>query len=405
MRIWTLISLVAALGLVTLSGLRAQECPNTEGWSPTQQEVRKILSEKTRVKRPSLCKADLTNRNLNNENLDSADLNEAVLKGASLIKSSLRETTLFGAQLSNAKLLQADLTNAELQRANLVAADIRQADLTGASLEGADLSNARLNAAILKEANLINAIVTDAILAHVDLTNAVYAPTSEPPVSSVVGIRGLSTVIFPDGMEAGLVQLREVLRKTGLRDLEREATYSIERGKTSHAVKDWKKRPGRAFEGFVRFLAFDLTTAYGLHPGQAFIIILTIWLVLIPVYAIAIMRGESSGEKLTGIYRKWPESAVVWRDGKPDISGSASVERIHHRNFYAFGWSAYFSLLSAFRIGFRDLTLGLWMTRIQPNNYMLEATGWVRCISGLQSLASVYLFAMWLLTYFGRPFQ
>ena len=106
MRTWTLISLVAVFGFVTRSGLQAQECPNPMGWSPTPQQIRKILSEKTRVKRPSLCKADLTDRNLDSENLDSADLNEAVLKGASLIKSSLRETTLFGAQLSNASCFE-----------------------------------------------------------------------------------------------------------------------------------------------------------------------------------------------------------------------------------------------------------------------------------------------------------
>jgi hypothetical protein len=37
--------------------------------------------------------------------------------------------------------------------------------------------------------------------------------------------------------------------------------------------------------------------------------------------------------------------------------------------------------------------------------YALRATGWVRVVSGLQSLLSVYLLAMWALTYFGRPFQ
>jgi hypothetical protein len=42
---------------------------------------------------------------------------------------------------------------------------------------------------------------------------------------------------------------------------------------------------------------------------------------------------------------------------------------------------------------------------MQPCEYMLRATGWVRTVSGTQSLLSVYLLALWVLTYFGRPFE
>ena len=43
--------------------------------------------------------------------------------------------------------------------------------------------------------------------------------------------------------------------------------------------------------------------------------------------------------------------------------------------------------------------------RMQKRPYTLRATGWVRAASGLQSLLSVYLLALWALTYFGRPFE
>ncbi len=61
--------------------------------------------------------------------------------------------------------------------------------------------------------------------------------------------------------------------------------------------------------------------------------------------------------------------------------------------------------MSAFHIGFRELNVGNWLARLQPREYILKATGWVRFVSGLQSLLSVYLLALWALTYFGRPFQ
>jgi hypothetical protein len=64
-----------------------------------------------------------------------------------------------------------------------------------------------------------------------------------------------------------------------------------------------------------------------------------------------------------------------------------------------------FSLLSAFHLGWREYNVGTWIARLQPREYTLRATGWVRTVSGLQSLLSVYLLALWVLTYFGRPFE
>ena len=65
----------------------------------------------------------------------------------------------------------------------------------------------------------------------------------------------------------------------------------------------------------------------------------------------------------------------------------------------------YFSLLSAFHLGWRELNVGTWISRLQKREYNLRATGWVRTVSGLQSLLSVYMLALWALTYFGRPFD
>jgi len=62
-------------------------------------------------------------------------------------------------------------------------------------------------------------------------------------------------------------------------------------------------------------------------------------------------------------------------------------------------------LLSAFHIGWRDLNVGSWIARMQPSEYSLKATGWVRVVSGVQSLISIYLLALWALTQFGRPFE
>jgi hypothetical protein len=67
--------------------------------------------------------------------------------------------------------------------------------------------------------------------------------------------------------------------------------------------------------------------------------------------------------------------------------------------------AAYFSLLSALRIGWSGLNFGTWITRMQVREYSLHGTKWVRFASGLQSLISVLLVALAILTYFGAPFE
>lgn len=435
-------------------------CPNPIGWKPTDEELRNILSDHSRwietwrskdfdaqwaaenaKGRANLCRADLRkaeldeaklrgarldgadlsgarlnkadlfgvrlNRanlsvaKLNNANLLSAELDEANLRQAELnqaymVNAKLNKANLFGAKLNKADLLaarlnEANLYSAELNEANLLSAKLNKACLRGAQLNKADLRIARLN-----KADLFGAKLENADISGIGLEEAVYAPASAPPNSYVGYIEGLKTTVFPEGNEAGLVQLRELLQKSGLRDLEREATYAIERGRTRYAT---------AAEGAFRRVAFDWPVAYGLYPSRALVLIITFWVLLIPIYWWPIWCRPSRVSGSSGIFRILPKDRLELDNGEPTLDAQARVERLHERGFASLGWSAYFSLLSAFRIGFREFSVGNWIASVQPRIFTLEPRGWVRSVSGLQSLLSLYLLAMWLLTYFGRPFQ
>jgi hypothetical protein len=420
-----------------------KKCPHEKGWKPTNEQWKKILSDhrqwldkwKPGVRPPTdaegraiLCNADLRGMEplsnldlrraiLNDIDLSDAKLDKANLRYAELNRANLQRTHLFNAdliiaQLSNANLADAKLQNTTLRDANLNSSNLTDTDLTNAVLDGADLSNAKLirtklvSASLiladLSNANLSASIIENARLIGVNFTNAVYAPASAPPNGYVAGLTGLSTVTFPTGEETGLVQLRDLLQKAGLRDLEREATFAIESGKTKQLFD--KKNPGARIEATFRYIAFDLTTDYGLRFGRALMLIAALWAILIPLYGWSIWRAPKR-PTASGIYRIWPKERLEVRDGKPALDSPAEAERLHRPGPAAFGWSAYFSLLSTFQIGFREFSVGTWLTRTQPRNFALEATGWVRTVAGIQSLLSVYLLAMWLLTYFGRPFQ
>jgi len=133
--------------------------------------------------------------------------------------------------------------------------------------------------------------------------------------------------------------------------------------------------------------------------------------VLIGVFAlpyIIALRYPGRGR----IYRKWgtenpPVATASARRSKnrPAPSAKVDIEPLRYSWIKAIRRGLQFSLLSAFRIGFRELNVGNWISRLQSRDYTLYATGWVRSVAGTQALISVYLLAMWALTYFGRPFD
>jgi hypothetical protein len=61
--------------------------------------------------------------------------------------------------------------------------------------------------------------------------------------------------------------------------------------------------------------------------------------------------------------------------------------------------------MRAFNIGFRDINFGRWLRLLPRTEYDLKAKGGARTVAGFQSLVSFYMIALWVLTYFGRPFE
>jgi len=69
-------------------------------------------------------------------------------------------------------------------------------------------------------------------------------------------------------------------------------------------------------------------------------------------------------------------------------------------------WASFvFSLMSTFNIKFRDVGFGRWLRQLTTKEYDINAVGLAWIVAGLQALLSVYLVALLLITYFGRPFE
>jgi uncharacterized protein YjbI with pentapeptide repeats len=387
-------------------------------------------------------RADLKEADLVGANLQSANLMEANLSGANLAQANLS-----GAELSGASLKSADLHEANLAGADLTQADLAVADLSGAYLDGADLSRADLQFANLQSASLMEADLNGAYLMGADLNGAfllgahlgraVFEPKSLPELRGIAAAKDLELVTYYTNPDA-LVQLRKQFQDGGFRDQERKITYALKRRETELSCTKCMSRKLPHDEAFnsglvdenspraivsssdsllancgsfvLNKLFFDWTCQYGMSPGRPLIVGFLLWLVCSFLYF-----GFMHTSGRAGLYRIYAQSIGKERSARPRaerISIQKKASSVGARSRRDWLWreclllrtSMFFSLMSAFNIGFRDINFGRWLRLLTRHEFDIKAVGWARVVAGWQALISVYLIALWLLTYFGRPF-
>jgi len=203
-----------------------------------------------------------------------------------------------------------------------------------------------------------------------------------------LGTKGFSTIEF-DNFKA-VAELRKVAKNSGLRSEERALTS---------ALYKYRLEAAPPFERILVFILLYLPTDYGANPWRS-LLLFAIGIGAFSLYYIGvIIRQGKDKDGREGIHKIWLPERV-----REDL-GENEPTRLTIRGWVVLWVGFYFSVLSAFNIGWRELNVGNWIARIQRREYIYRATGWTRTVSGIQSLLSVYLLALWALTYFGRPFE
>src|SRR5262245_11000668 len=172
----------AVLGVQLLIQIRSQRDANAR---EDQADRAALILQLGRAS--NLSDLDLQDQNLSTAYLKEKDLSGANLSRTSMARASLQGSKLVGANLSGADFDKAQLQRADLRYAALAGASFVEADLTGANLDAAtltpgvdltkaDLSNASARAdfrnAVLRSVNLTGAQLDRANLQGVDLTGA-----------------------------------------------------------------------------------------------------------------------------------------------------------------------------------------------------------------------------------------
>ena len=136
--------------------------------------------------------------------LSQADLQWDNLMSANFSDTNFTKAILSEADLANTDLIKADLTNADLANAILRDADLTEADLTVADLTNANLTNADLSEATLADTNLTDSILSDTILyltifGNTDLSSVKNLDTVEHNARSTIGTDTLALTLRGSG--------------------------------------------------------------------------------------------------------------------------------------------------------------------------------------------------------------
>jgi hypothetical protein len=301
--------------------------------------------------------------------------NRVKLRGAKLDGAGLKKASLFFADFSGCDLTWVDFSQANLFSSLLTGADLSHADLTDADLSSADLSGTFLYGTKMSGANLF--------AAH--LNNAIFEPSpgTLPDIQSMASASGLGEMGY-ENSPTSLVELEQAFRTAGLRLQANEIHFDVMHGRRIRA----------GFFEKILLLAVEIPCGYGLRPGRPLLFLLTAILAFWIPYAFA-LNGNGSG----GIWLVWSDDRAN-KDTKTEKDGRLSP--VGPRRL---GVALYFSVISAFNIGWEEINVGSWIARLQPKEFTLKAVGWVRVVAGVQSLFGVYMVALSILSYFGHIFE
>lgn len=240
-----------------------------------------------------------------------------------------------------------------------------------------------------------------------DMSYAVFEPASNPNVRGIAAAKNLELLTFRSSPDA-LVALRKQFQDFGFRAQERKLTFALMRRgaqlqKEACSFHALDECTGYAFSTAF----FDWTCAYGMEPQRPLKIIVSLVL-LLAIFYFCLMQCQNG----SGIYlfarrtQRGRERTRILRIQARVVAGNrgSGVVRLVAREWRLSRTALCFSVLTAFTIGFREFNIGQWLRMTTKQEYELRPVGWARTVSGLQSLVSGYMLALWVLTYFGRPF-
>jgi uncharacterized protein YjbI with pentapeptide repeats len=405
--------------------------------------------------------AHLTNVVLNQADLTGAYLESADLTGAKLVEADLSGARLARADLSGSFLNRANLSGTDLTLAKLWYADFepdamppvssiaRAEGLQTLRWSGANTFDELGYRSQLEEARKSNGTLTvrpgipDLWLVWLSWYREKEEWDQEKPADRATSVKPAFKPLWEDvlfglrhyqKLPAPIEQPPNQFPMIDLRNALRQAGYSEAELQVNLAYQ-------RRTQSTLGMVLYDWTCGYGAAPGRPLVIALVVALLAVPLYwvgfrhrlfgcqlllvegqdemAIEPPSGNPSGRPTIGAaHRSEPPAGKIDSGkvvGRLRVLAQGSWARLAGLStswWPRLRWEAhfvklvlFFSLISMVNLGFEGLDFGRWVRNLFFREYDLKARGWLRTVSGVQSLIGLGLLALSLLSFFGDRFE
>jgi uncharacterized protein YjbI with pentapeptide repeats len=351
---------------------------------------------------------DLQNAVLFDAHFEDAELGLSDLSGARCHNAHFERVKAYSVKFEDAVLFGCDFHGATLVGASFKNAELNSADfegglLVGADFSGADLMHAKFKNTFLQDARLDDARCRDI---HWDgyfvgeersadlMARALKEPDAhladaryKQDFEKVFGYsRRISPLVREDIMLQGYTRakytyryLKNIYQSYDLAEIAKEFHYRENRVAT--------KMSGNPFSWLARKLLFEWTYGYGARPwwllrsSGIVVLFFTVGFLLL-----SFMRVKS------GIYRIDEDQESQSRISVKSLKGV----------FPAFGNALYFSLLTFVTFGYGTITPQQWVRLLRLEQVDLKPVRWARIAAALESLAGIYLLALFAKVILGR---
>lgn len=367
--------------------------------------------------------------NLHGANLRLSNFSSSDAENVKLLRSYLEETSFKRANLKSANFNEAKLNNADLSEANLVGALFLMANLDGANLSKAVFGCSDDKPS--KCTDITQASFYGPSCSYNHQKKDVVCNDEKLVFTNLKGAKNIKSLVYDYSdhlnFPSTLISLRKYLRESGFESEAREITYVIQKGLDEEDLFDLSKVSTLEILGaYARKFAFDYTVQYGASPSNALVIMLYTLIIFSFVYFSTLVvqvfyKLKFVGDvflispKITipdildvqeyedGIFKIQSLLRVIhkYRDMQPPYGPDRQLELKYY--FYICRHAVWFSILSSFHFGWRDLNVGSWLARLQPTLFTYKPTKMFRILSGIQSLVCIYLLAIFVISYFGNP--
>lgn len=267
----------------------------------------------------------------------------------------------------------------------------------GGTFHRCTFTNARIEEIDLKGVMFKNGVFDDVI----------FETTNPPAARDMATMSGLTTLRY-NLDPTGLQSVRRDFKINGFRKQERQITYALKR-----RDNEINRENGDLLTYYLNLVLFDWTCDYGMSYLRPLRFALYVWVVCTLIYAFFAF-WHRRGNIMVLIPNKSNAQVIeaevqirnYFKSKNTRQPRSRFLPPVYVMRFLKTLLGVmFFSLMSAFNIGFRDFNFGRWLRLLLTKEIDIKAVGWARTVSGLQALLSVFFFALFILCYFGRPFE